>query len=854
MICFAQLNFKFYSTIIFLCYFFFGTAKDIYVSKAGSDTNQGTENSPYLTISKAAEEAKAGDIVIIGAGTYFETIRPKNSGTSGNPIIFKANEGEKVIVSAMQSLSNWELDSGSIYKTTVDWDLKDYNMFMNNDVVMDLARWPNNTDQDPFSLNSVRSGGGSNSSNLNNAFLLNDDIPNVDWTGGNIMFYGDRKGSGWTTWREFITGGASGRVNFTVNKRDAWIIAAHPPSDGGDFFLEGVKGALDYQNEWWFDSNTKTVYIHTGGGQPVNNQISMRRRQMTINLNKRNFVEVHGLALLGGRIEIDGTGNRIYKVSNFHGDYYRGVAQSFIADCRSIFIKWGAKDNIIEHSEIAFGAGSGIYDTGNGTRIINNYIHDFDYLGDYNAPVLSRGVSNCLISKNVIENGGRDAIQIITKNSTIEYNDVSKSNLIADDCALLYTIGSDLNMEIHHNWFHDAESRGKLRKAAGIYLDNDAGNVNVYRNVVWNTEWTSVQINWDGTNINVYNNSFAKNLATMGAWHKEGTKFTNVNVWNNITDKEGSSGGGQEDEATWEPQSDKQNNLVDRDSYMNWEANDFRLKPNAKAVDFGRIITGITDGFKGTNPDVGAYELGDTWVAGIDWDVEKGPSGNGCYNLPGEVCELEYQQIPGSIEAESFSNQKGVQTEPTSDIGGGLNVGFISANDFVEYAVNVGTSNEYSLGFRVASDTQGGTIRIMSNNTLLGSVSIENTGGWQQWITVNKNISLNAGEQNLKFVFEGESEFLLNLNKIDIVLSSTLSIPDFQLKSAEVYPNPVSDFLTINLKKKALKLAIYDLSGKLLLSTFLQRETNQLDVSNLSKGMYLVKDIESGASFKLIKL
>ncbi|WP_010522620.1 carbohydrate-binding protein [Aquimarina agarivorans] len=854
MIRHAQLNFKGIVTVAFLCNFFFLAAKDIYVSKSGNDSNDGSQASPYLTINKAAQQAKAGDTVIIESGTYFETIRPVNSGNAGNPIIFKGKEGDKVIISAMQSLQNWELDAGSIYKTTVDWDLKDYNMLMNNGVVMDLARWPNNTDGNPFSLNSVRSEGGSDSSNLNNAFLLNKEIPNVDWTGGNIMFYGDRGGSGWTTWREYITGGSTGRVNFTVNKSADWIIAAHPPADGGDFFLEGVKGVLDYQNEWWFNSNSKTLYVQVlGGNKPNDGQIAMRQRQMTVNLNKRNYIEIQNLAVLGGRIEIDGTGNRIYKVSSFHGDYYRGVAQSFIADCRNVMVKWNAKNNIIEQCEIAYGAGSGIYDQGNGTKIINNYIHDFDYLGDYNAPVLARGASNCLLSKNTIKNGGRDAIQIITKNSTVEYNDVSKSNLIADDCALIYTIGEDLNMEIHHNWFHDAESRGKLKKAAGIYLDNDAGKVNVYRNVVWNTEWTSVQINWNGTDINVYNNSFAKNIATMGAWHKAGTMFSNVNVWNNITDKEGSSAGGQEEEATWEPQSDKQNNLVDQESYVNWEGNNFQLKPNAKAVDFGRIIPGYTDGFKGSNPDVGAYELGDNWVPGVEWDLKKGPSGNGCYNILGEECEIAFQTIPGKIEAEDFIKQNGMQIEPTEDVGGGLNVGFIGANDFVEYAVSVAETGAYKFNFRVASDTNGGTIVIMSNNVVLENLNVGNTGGWQEWTTVDKEITLNEGDQNLKFVFEGESQFLLNLNYIDINLSSTLSISNFEALSAEIYPNPATNFVTINLKKKELSLSVYDLSGKLILSSYFENENNEINISNLDRGMYLLCDKDSGASFKLIK-
>ncbi|MDO6761293.1 T9SS type A sorting domain-containing protein [Tamlana sp. 2_MG-2023] len=617
--------------------FFLGSltlhAKNIYVSKSGSDSASGTEANPYLTISKAASVAVAGDIVFIKAGTYRETVQPSNSGNSGNPIVFKAYGTDEVIISALEYLDNWVNDSGAIYKTNVSWDLGQANMLMANYTVLDVARWPNNTDGDPFTLNSYRSQGGSSSSELQNAYLLHNQIPNINWDGANIMFYGDRLGSGWTTWREYITGGTNGRVNFTVNKTQSWIISAHPPADGGDFYLEGAKGLLDYQNEWWFDPSTKTIYVQLpGGASPKPMEVQMRKRVKTIDLSNRSYVEFHDLAVIGGRIELGGQGNRIYKVSSYHGDYNRGVAQTVIADCRNVYVKWASKNNIVEQCEIAYGGGSGIFDQGENTQIINNYVHDFNYLGDYNAPVSSRGIpGNTIIRENTVKNGGRDAIQNITKGSEVSYNDVSHSNIIADDCGLFYTINAGLNMEIHHNWFHDAESRGSLKKAAGIYLDNNASNVNVYRNVVWNTEWTSVQINHNGENINIFNNSFAKNIATMGAWHMAGTQFTNVKVWNNITDKEGSSAGGQENEATWEPQSDKQNNLVDQASYQDWTNNNYHLKTSSQAVDYGKVIPGYTDGYAGAAPDVGAYEVGDNWIPGVSWDITMGPSGK-CYS------------------------------------------------------------------------------------------------------------------------------------------------------------------------------------------------------------------------------
>jgi hypothetical protein len=37
---------------------------------------------------------------------------------------------------------------------------------------------------------------------------------------------------------------------------------------------------------------------------------------------------------------------------------------------------------------------------------------------------------------------------------------------------------------------------------------------------------------------------------------------------------------------------------------------DFRLKAGSPCIDAGTVIPGITDGFKGSAPDIGAYEYG----------------------------------------------------------------------------------------------------------------------------------------------------------------------------------------------------------------------------------------------------
>ena len=60
------------------------------------------------------------------------------------------------------------------------------------------------------------------------------------------------------------------------------------------------------------------------------------------------------------------------------------------------------------------------------------------------------------------------------------------------------------------------------------------------------------------------------------------------------------------------------------------------------------------------------------------------------------------------VEAESYisaGNQDGSDpgTQPTEDDGGGLNVGWIDANDFMEYNLSVSKSGNYLVEYRVAS-------------------------------------------------------------------------------------------------------------------------------------------------------
>jgi glucan 1,3-beta-glucosidase len=126
--------------------------------------------------------------------------------------------------------------------------------------------------------------------------------------------------------------------------------------------------------------------------------------------------------------------------------------------------------------------------------------------------------------------------------------------------------------------------------------------------------------------------------------------------------------------------------------------------------------------------------------------------------------EGEPVPIPGTIEAENFVAMSGIQTETTSDVGGGLDVGYMDPGDWFEYTVNVQNAGNYTVEYRVASEPGSpGGFHLLANGVLVDLQSVPATGGWQAWTTITGAVALQAGKQTLRFNAVGGS---WNLNKI----------------------------------------------------------------------------------------
>ena len=90
----------FLSIIMILVFAVSGQAATYYVDKthgSASDSNNGAESTPWLTIGKCTSTITAGDTCQVKAGTYTENVTEATNGSAGNEIIYQANSSGVII-------------------------------------------------------------------------------------------------------------------------------------------------------------------------------------------------------------------------------------------------------------------------------------------------------------------------------------------------------------------------------------------------------------------------------------------------------------------------------------------------------------------------------------------------------------------------------------------------------------------------------------------------------------------------------------------------------------------------------------------------------------------------------------
>ncbi|RCX14837.1 dockerin type I repeat protein [Anaerobacterium chartisolvens] len=254
-----------------------------YVSPAGSDSNPGTIDAPFQTITKARDvvrtinKSMTGDIYVYLRGGDYRitstiTFGTQDSGSNGYRIFYQAYEGEKPVLNGATKVTGWTQHSGNIYKASLNRSTKLRNLYVNDRRASMTSKRV--TARGGYGTYSVTQGqadwawtGGSKSDGVQyNA----SDVPTIAENKDDLEIVNG------TTWNENIVCTrdviTSGNYRVLLLQQPYGAIA-QTPGWGAAFSASGthtIYNAFEFLNspgQFYFNKTTKTLYYYPRSGE-----------------------------------------------------------------------------------------------------------------------------------------------------------------------------------------------------------------------------------------------------------------------------------------------------------------------------------------------------------------------------------------------------------------------------------------------------------------------------------------------------------------------------------------------------------------------------------------------------------
>lgn len=170
-------------------------------------------------------------------------------------------------------------------------------------------------------------------------------------------------------------------------------------------------------------------------------------------------------------------------------------------------------------------------------------------------------------------------------------------------------------------------------------------------------------------------------------------------------------------------------------------------------VNYVKVVGGSTGGTGGSGSSTKAYSGTPVAIPGTVSAANFDTGGEG----------VSYHDTTAGNSGGAYRSTD-VDIEATS--GGGYNLGWVAAGEWVNYTVNVGSAGSYTAQLRVASPS-GASLHVGFNtaSSVWKTVSVPATGGWQSWTTVSVPVTLGAGVQQLTLLFDTGG---MNIASIDV--------------------------------------------------------------------------------------
>ena len=834
-----------------------------YVAPGGSDSNKGTKDAPFKTITQAQKAVRAingtmtGDIeVILREGTYVlpSTIGFDNrdGGQNGHYVRYKAFDGEHPLISGGMGITGWTIhdEKNNIWKVE-GVDARFRQMYVNNKKAV-RARMPNlaNGDHNFFRLNKVDSAG--------SAFLLNNsDIGDPSWKNLDkveihLMI----------AWSENILRASKITKQGNVSKFEpqdpertklfrrkypmlGTAFSSNPPKQQV-YYLENAYEFIDDPGEWFLDESTNTLYYKAREGENMQMaHVAVPRINTLISIlgkdtkNKVGYLSFEGLTfahtnylrpseegfldLQGGMFNVDVTNRGLLESNEFFlwrpDAGFRAENAHHINVSNCVFTQMAATGlDFVSGTNDDMIQGNVFYEIGASGIMLGKYSQDSttEVHIPYNPTDKDEICTRDTIQYNLIthvtnEHQGATGIGAgYPRDAVIEHNEVSYTNYIGISVGYGWTTKETAMNNNHINWNNIHHVARLLCDSGPIYTLSNQGKggeiKNNYLHDISQSKWSDYWI--------------------LPIYLDEGSSGFEVayNVFENAPS------GAVEHMASG-------NYLHDNNGH-----------------DQGTISkAGLQGEYKGLADRINSIPLADfsNTVAQVPYKV--------LFGIPGAIQAEDYDEGGQSVSFsdKDFVNEGNVYREDGVDIVGfgcsdtlntqdceGYAIGYTQAGEWVEYSVNVTKTAKYVFRANVASGLDVGSFRLfLDGKAITDTVAVPQGDDWVTYGFVEgETAELEAGEHVLRVQFTGT---YVNLDWIQ-----------FALTKAELSTVGIRDVAyNVNfLPERQGALKIYNANGR-----FLGRVDNRAGLSlaetlkqaGFAKGIYIVRGTSLAKSVRV---
>jgi hypothetical protein len=477
-----RLNKRYLLPVVILSLFFINDAycTVYYLSNSGNDSNTGTSvSNAWQTIDKLNIElskVKAGDQVLFKCGDTFAgeiSIPSTVSGIKNNPIVFGSyGAGLKPVITGSMLLSNWTEQTPTIWKTTVNAQM--VSQVFENNKRLTIARTPNK--------GYYHIGKTSSKMSFTDPILSK---PLNYWKNATIVY---KKNEWLWVLSDIDSSSTDGYIHFAPKDSAMGDLVT-----GSGYFIQNKSELVDTLNEWYFDANSKKLYLYSTTDPSTKNIRSSvwnngiksvwpwTTKYITVQdleFNEHNVAEIQ-LFGAGGfvvkRCNLFRSGQYGLWMNSDYVNYMRNceISNNYIGNSAmgGIFT-WNVSQsivsgNIVKNTALYPVQGGAMFWSGCGI---------FLFQGD-----------SLLVTHNKVDSSGYNGIDFEAHYSTIEKNIVQYSMLISSDGGALYnnygthdTIRNNILRYTIGNM--EAAYPNASRYTKELYLDMDRHHYNVIEN------------------------------------------------------------------------------------------------------------------------------------------------------------------------------------------------------------------------------------------------------------------------------------------------------------------------------------------------------------------------------------